>query len=51
MRQFDDLLEADQLVAGLIIVVGTSLKVAAVTELLTFMPHRVPIIFNLALCS
>lgn len=43
-REFDELLEADRPVADLIIVAGTSLKVAPVAELLTFMPHRIPVI-------
>lgn len=43
-RQFDQMLEADRPLADLIIVAGTSLKVAPVAELLTFMPHRVPVI-------
>lgn len=35
---------ADRSEADLIIVMGTSLKVAPVAELLTHMPHRLPVI-------
>ncbi|KDN40018.1 SIR2-domain-containing protein [Tilletiaria anomala UBC 951] len=41
---FENALNADRPHADLIIVMGTSLQVAPVAELLTYMPHRIPVI-------
>ncbi|KAG8881558.1 NAD-dependent histone deacetylase sir2 [Tulasnella sp. 331] len=40
--RFDDLLEKDRAAADLLLVIGTSLKVAPVSEILTHLPHSVP---------
>ncbi|KAG8994633.1 NAD-dependent histone deacetylase sir2 [Tulasnella sp. JGI-2019a] len=41
-NRFDKLLEEDRLTADLLLIIGTSLKVAPVSEILTHLPHSVP---------